>query len=223
MEPLLIILICIIGNGICLQVTSINLNNHSININASRILANEFTHIEKDKVKEGSSRSETYKMQNGLILLHAQRPHTVSDVKKSQLTDNSQSINYHVRKKEQNNETVFKILEFNRFGVNITIKKNDFIQTNNNLLNHISKNDTNIFQLANSTENCLNLTGGNKSLVWESDQSIKNNKTLRQNTFSQQIVKLNNATEDVKPNARIKRNFRKVIRKIFHRNIDSII
>ena len=195
--------------------------------------------MESEKGTDGSSHSETYKMHNGLMLLHAQRSHSVSDVKKSQMIDNSQSssINYHVRKRTRNNETVFKILEFNRFGINITLKKNnDFTP---NITNSLFQNATNFTKtFSNKTENCL--TENRTNITWGSIMPgvLDNRDFRREKLHTQQVVESNKVYENTNGTLenitvenyhvehlieRIKRKtFQKETRKLLLKNINTI-
>lgn len=68
--------------------------------------------------ENGAVKSEIYKMHNnGLMLLHPQRPHSGSDAKKSELVNSpvASSINYHVRKRIKENETESTVADNEHF------------------------------------------------------------------------------------------------------------
>ena len=101
------------------EVKSLDYTNHTVTSNTStdNIVADgEKINAEG---KDGASRSEIYKMNNnGLMLLHAQRAHSDIESKKSELVDNAvagSSINYHVRKRNRNNDTKHTVVENEKY------------------------------------------------------------------------------------------------------------
>lgn len=96
-----------------LKVTSLDLNNHTAQANRSvtSLLPTGTTTL--IRVADDSSRSEIYKMNNGLMLLHAQRDHLGPEAKKSILLQKeaSSSINYHVRSRTKGNDSANSFAE----------------------------------------------------------------------------------------------------------------